>query len=69
VEEALLAKVNNWKNSCAVEMSVLFRDSEEGSCNNSLFSYGSLILSLLLLDTVEVENVEGLFVVLSAACD
>jgi hypothetical protein len=65
VEETLLAKVNKWKNSCAAEMLVLFEDSAEGSCNNALFSYGSLKLSLLLLDAVEDANVEGLFVVLS----
>jgi hypothetical protein len=66
VEEALFAKANKWKNSCATEMSVLFIDSAEGSCSNSLLSYGSLTLSLLLLDATEVEIVEGLFVVLSA---
>jgi hypothetical protein len=69
VEEALFAKVNKWKNSCAAEMSVLFRDSAEGSCSNSLFSYGSLMLSLLLLDAVEVAIVEELIVVLSVASD
>jgi hypothetical protein len=61
--------VNKWKNSCAAEMLVLFEDSTEGSCNNTLFSYDSLMLLLLLPDAAETANVVGLFVVFSEVCD